>query len=285
LIIINITVTQKRSTLVGLLDGKNALVLGVANKRSIAWGIAQALHAHGARLAFSCLETNMRRVKKLAPQVETDIILGCDVQKEDDIARLFDELNVSFQGRLDILVHSIAYADLNDLGGEFIKTSRGGWHLALDVSAYSLVALARACRPLMKLAEGGSIITLTFGDYKVVPGYNIMGVAKAALEVTVRYLAYDLGPENIRVNAIGAGPIPTLSSMAIENFDTALQKVEECSPMLRNIGQEDVGNTAIYLASHLSRNVTGTVIKVDSGMNIMCPGSIPHRKHKEVTQG
>lgn len=264
----------------GLLDGKNALVVGVANKRSIAWGIAQALHAHGARLAFSCLETNMRRVKKLAAQVESDIIISCDVQKEDDIARLFDELNVSFQGRLDILVHSIAYADLNDLEGEFIKTSRAGWQLALDVSAYSLLALSRSVRPLMNAAGGGSIITLTFGDFKVVPGYNIMGIAKAALEVAVRYLAYDLGPENIRVNAIGSGPIPTLSSMAIENFDTALRKVEECSPLLRNIGAEDVGNTAVYLASDLSSNITGAVVKVDSGMNIMCPGSVPHRRLK-----
>jgi len=267
----------------GLLDGKNGLVVGVANKKSIAWGIAQALHANGARLAFSSLETNIRRVRKLAPQVNSDLIIGCDVQRDEDIARMAEWLKDVFEGKLDILVHSIAYADLNDLGGEFLETSRAGWRLALDISAYSLVALARAVRPLMNKAGGGSIITLTFGDYKVVPGYNIMGVAKAALEVAMRYIAYDLGPENIRVNAIKAGPIPTLSAMAIENFDIALGTIEECSPLLRNVTLEDVGNTAVYLASDLSSAATGTAIHVDSGMNIMSPGAKAHRKLEDIS--
>ncbi len=265
-----------------LLTGRNALVVGVANKKSIAWGIAQALHAHGAHLAFSCLETNIRRVKKLAPQVNSEIIIGCDVQKDEDITRLFEQVKDAFDGKLHILIHSIAYADINDLGGEFIKISRSGWNLALDVSTYSLVALARSARPYMKAAGGGSIITLTFGENEVVPGYNIMGVAKAALEMAVRYLAYDLGPENIRVNAIKAGPIATMSSLAIENFDTALRTDSECSPLLRNVTSEDVGKTAVYLASDFSSAVTGAVIRVDSGMNIMCPAAVPHRRLKEV---
>ena len=266
----------------GLLDGKKALVAGVANKKSIAWGIAQALYALGAQFAFTCHETNVRRVRKLAPQVNSEIIIPCDVGKDEDIMQAFDQLAATFDGKLDILVHSIAYANMDDLGGEFIRTSRSGWHLALDISAYSLVAFARCARPLMNAAGGGSIMTLTFGDNKVVPGYNIMGVAKAALEMTVRYLAYDLGPENIRVNAIGSGPIPTLSSLAVENFSVALRMMEENSPMLRNVTLEDVGKTAVYLASDLSSAVTGAVIKVDSGMNIMCPPTAPHRKLKEA---
>jgi enoyl-[acyl-carrier protein] reductase I len=264
----------------GLLDGKNALVVGVANKKSIAWGIAQALHSQGARLAFSSLETNIRRVRKLSPQVNSDIIIGCDVQKDDDLTRLFEEIKGPFEGKLDILVHSIAFAYMDDLGGEFINTSRSGWNLALDVSAYSLVTLARAARPLMNAAGGGSIITLTFGDHKVVPGYNIMGVAKATLEVAMRYIAYDLGSENIRVNAIKAGPIPTLSSVAIEDFDVALRTTEECSPLLRNVTLEDVGKSAVYLASDLSSGVTGATIQVDSGMNIMSTGVKKHRNLK-----
>ncbi len=268
----------------GLLDGKKTLVAGVANKKSIAWGIAQALHAHGAKLAFTCHETNLRRVKKLAPQVDSEIIIPCDVGRDEEIIQAFDHIGTAFDGKLDILVHSIAYANIDDLGGEFIRTSRSGWNLALDISAYSLVALVRCARPLMNKAEGGSIMTLTFGDCKVVPGYNIMGVTKAALEVAVRYLAYDLGPENIRINAIGAGPIPTISSLAIEDFSVALRMMEEYSPLLRNISLEDVGKTAVYLASDLSNAVTGAVIKVDSGMNILCPPGRRHRKLQGVRE-
>lgn len=262
----------------GLLDGKRALVAGVANKKSIAWGIAQALYDQGAQIAFTCLETNVHRVKKLASQVHSEIIIPCDVCKDEDITKASGEIKAAFDGKLDILVHSIAFANFDDIGGEFIKISRSGWQLALDVSAYSLVSLARAARPLMNAAGGVSIITLTFGSGKVVPGYNIMGVAKAALEMAVYYLAYDLGPEKIRVNAISAGPIPTLSSQVVEDFGNALRTVEECAPLLRNITLEDLGKTAVYLASDFSRAVTGEVIKVDAGMNIMCPATKPHRK-------
>jgi enoyl-[acyl-carrier protein] reductase I len=265
-----------------LLDGKKALVSGVANKNSIAWGIARALYAHGSQIAFTCHPTNLRRLNKLAAQVDSETIVSCDVGKDEEISRAFDQVGNVFGGRLDILVHSVAYANLDDLGGEFIKTSRSGWNLALDISAYSLVAFARCARPLMKAAGEGSIMTLTFGDGKVVPGYNIMGVAKAALEMAVRYLAYDLGPENVRVNAIASGPIQTISSLAIEDFSVALRMMEERSPLLRNVTLEDLGRTAVYLASDFSRAVTGSVIKVDSGMNIMCPSTAPHRKLKEA---
>jgi enoyl-[acyl-carrier protein] reductase I len=266
----------------GLLNGKKALIASVANRKSIAWGIAQAFHAEGAQLAFSCLEGNVRRLQKLVPEVDSDIIISCDVQKEEDIARTFEQVFEVFGGRLDILVHSLAFANMDDLAGEFIKTSRSGWHLALDVSAYSLVAMARGARPLMQAAGGGSVMALTFGDGKVVPGYNIMGIAKAALETAVRYLAYDLGPDNIRVNAIASGPIATLSALAIEDFGTALRTMEEHSPLLRNVTPDDVGKTAVYLASDLSRSTTGSLLHVDSGMNIMCPAASPHRRLKEI---
>ncbi len=261
-----------------LLDGKKVLVAGVANKMSIGWSIAQALHTHGAQIALSCIESNVRRVKKLAPQVHSEIIIPCDVTKDEDIVRTFDQVGAAFGGKLDILVHSIASAHLDDLEGEFIKTSRSGWHLALDISAYSLVAMARSARPLMNAAGGGSIMTLSYGDSRVSPNYNIMGVAKAALEMAVRYLAYDLGPENIRVNVIGAGPIPTLSSQAVKNFIVALRKMEECSPLLRNITVEEVAKAAVYLASDLSSGVTGEVSRVDGGMTIVCPAVPPHRR-------
>jgi enoyl-[acyl-carrier protein] reductase I len=268
----------------GLLNGKKALIAGVANKRSIAWGIAQAFHAEGVRLALSCLEGNVRRLRKLAPEVNPDIIIPCEVQKEEDIARTFAQVSEVFDGKLDILVHSIAFANMDDLGGEFIKTPRSGWHLALDISAYSLVALARGARPLMQAAGGGSIMALTFGNGRVVPGYNIMGIAKAALETAVRYLAYDLGPDNIRVNAIESGPIATLSSHAVEDFGRALRSMEECSPLLRNVTPEEVGKTAVYLASDLSMSTTGSILHVDSGMNIMGPTAARHRNFREISK-
>ena len=259
-----------------LLDGKKALVTGVANKRSIAWGIARALHFHGAEVAFTCIEGNLRRVKTLAQQVNSEIVIPCDVQKDDDIVSAVDEVKEFFNGKLDIFVHSIAFAGLEDIGGEFISVSRSGWNLALEISAYSLVAFARHVRPLMNAAGGGTIITMTFGGANaVVPGYNIMGVAKAALNAAIIYLAYDLGPDNIRVNGIAAGPVPTLSSQMIENFETALKLVEEKSPLLRNITVENLGDTAVYLASELSSTLTGTIMKVDSGMHVLCPPTGP----------
>ncbi|MFH0996534.1 MAG: SDR family oxidoreductase [Pseudomonadota bacterium] len=263
----------------GLLDGKNALVCGVTNKSSIGWGIAKALHAQGARLAFTCVETNVRRLKRFVPGVDTDIIIPCDVLKDEDIESAAEILQNAFQGRLDILVHSIAHADISDLGSEFIQVSRSGWNLALEAGAYSLVALSRAFRPMLTASGCGSIITLTFvGGRNVVPGYNIMGIAKSALNMSVKYLAYDLGPDRIRVNAISAGPITTFSSMAVENFDTALQLVQTHSPLLRNISQEDLGGTAVYLASDLSRAVTGEILSVDSGMHLLAPTAIAHRR-------
>jgi enoyl-[acyl-carrier protein] reductase I len=265
----------------GLLQGRKALVTGVANKKSIAWGIARTFHAYGAQLAFTCLESNIRRVKKLAPQVDCDIIIPCNVQKDEEIEQAFEEVKTAFGGSLDILVHCIAYADLEDLGGEFIGISRSGWNLALEISAYSLVAFARYARSLMHAAGGGSIITLTFlGGHKVVPGYNIMGIAKAALDMSIRYLAYDLGPENIRVNAISAGPVSTMSSLAVEGFSKSLRISQERSPLLHNITLEDLGKTAVYLASDLSSAVTGELLYVDAGMNIMCAGVGQHRKWK-----
>ena len=263
----------------GLLDGKKALVCGVTNKSSIGWGIAKALHAQGARLAFTCVETNVRRLKRLVPGLDSDIVIPCDVLKDEDIESAAENLQNAFQGRLDILVHSIAYSNISDLGSEFIQVSRSGWNLALEASAYSLVALSRAFRPMMKVSGCGSIITLTFvGGKNVVPGYNIMGIAKSALNMSVKYLAYDLGPDRIRVNAISAGPITTFSSMAVENLDTALQLVQTHSPLLRNISQEDLGGTAVYLASDLSSAVTGEILSVDSGMNILAPPAIAHRR-------
>jgi enoyl-[acyl-carrier protein] reductase I len=265
----------------GLLDGKKALIAGVANKKSIAWGIASALYSQGARVAFTCLETNVRRMKKLAPLVNSDIIIPCEVQKEEEISSVFNKLSAKFNGSLDILVHCIAYADMADLGGEFINTSRAGWNMAIGISAYSMIAFARGARQLMNTAGGGSIVTLTFlGSRKAVPGYNIMGVAKAALEASVRYLAYDLGPENIRVNAISAGPISTLSSLAIEDFSTSLRMTEERAPLLRKITLKDLGQTAVYLCSDLSSAVTGEIINVDAGLNIMCAATKPHSKFK-----
>ena len=267
----------------GLLEGKKALIAGVATKKSIAWGIAQALYDQGARLAFTCVENNIRRVKKLASQVDSDIIIPCDVRQDEEFEYTFKALSEAFDGTLDILVHCIAYADLDDLGGEFINVSRAGWNLALEISAYSLVAFARCVRPLMNAAGGGSIMALTFyGGQKIVPGYNIMGVAKATLNASVRYLAYDLGPENIRVNAISAGPISTVSSLAVEDFTIGLRMTEERAPLLRKITLKDLGSTAVYLSSDLSSAVTGEIIYVDAGINIISPATKPHRKFKEV---
>jgi len=242
-------------------------------------GNRKALHAQGARLAFTCVETNVRRLKRLVPEVDSDIVIPCDVLKDEDISSAADNLQQTYQGRLDILVHSIAYSNIADLGSEFIQVSRSGWNLALEASAYSLVALSRTFRPMMTASGCGSIITLTFvGGSHVVPGYNIMGIAKSALNMSVKYLAYDLGPDRIRVNAISAGPITTFSSLAVENFDTALQLVQSHSPLLRNISLRDLGGTAVYLASDLSSAVTGEILSVDSGMHILAPPAAVHRK-------
>ena len=260
-----------------LLEGKRALVAGVANRRSIAWGIAQAFHAQGARLAFTCLESGRRRVAKLAAELDSDLVFPCDVSKDEEISRAFEEVGKAFDGKLDVLVHSIAYARLEDLGDEFLTVSREGWRIALETSAYSLVAMARAARPLLKAAGGGSILTLSFqGSVRVVPSYNVMGVAKAALESAVRYLAYDLGPDGIRVNALSPGPIPTASSVVIERFEESTRRVESQSPLLRSVTLQDVGSAAVFYAADASSMITGSTLNVDGGMGILTSGVGSH---------
>jgi enoyl-[acyl-carrier protein] reductase I len=253
---------------VGLLDGKKALIFGVANDHSIAWGIAQALHAQGAAIGFSSIEMLIeKRVRPLADSIGSTFVEPCDVQNDADIARVFERWQKE-QGTLDILVHALAFARREDLDGRFVDTSREGFTLALDVSAYSMVALARAAAPLMP--NGGSMMTLSYyGAEKVVANYNVMGVAKAALEASVRYLAADLGPNNIRVNAISAGPIRTLAASGIAGFKSMYGKFRDIAPMRQNISIEDVGGTAVYLASDLSRKVTGETVYVDGGFNVL----------------
>jgi enoyl-[acyl-carrier protein] reductase I len=253
----------------GILAGKKGVIFGVANERSIAWAISEALHAEGAELAFTYAgEIFEKRVRPLAEGIGAKIILPCDVTKDDEIERVFATLKQEWGG-LDILVHAIAYANREDLANPFVQTSRAGFHLALDVSSYSLVALTRHAAPLME-GRKGSILTMTYlGSEKVIPNYNVMGVAKAALEASVRYLAYDLGPKGIRVNAISAGPIKTLAAAGIAGFKDMLHYAAERAPLKRNIDAEEVGRTALYLASDLSSAVTGEVIHVDAGYNIV----------------
>jgi enoyl-[acyl-carrier protein] reductase I len=252
----------------GLLDGKRALVFGVANDHSIAWGIAQALHAEGAVVGFSSVESLIeKRVRPLAERLGSTFVEPCDVTSDEEIARVFTRWGESHD-RLDILVHALAFARREDLAGAFVDTTRDGFALALDISAYSLVALAREARPY--LGRGSSILTLTYyGAEKVVGNYNVMGVAKAALEASVRYLAADLGPDGVRVNAISAGPIRTLAASGIAGFKRMYGAFDEVAPLRANITAEDVGRTAVYLASDLSNAVTGEVLYVDGGFNIM----------------
>ncbi len=252
----------------GLLDGRTALIFGVANDHSIAWGIAQALHAEGASVGFSSIESLIdKRVRPLAESLGSDFVEPCDVQSDEDIARVFARWGETHDG-LDILVHALAFAKREDLSGGFTNTSRDGFALAMDVSAYSLVALAREARPYLR--RGSSILTLTYyGSEKVVANYNVMGVAKAALEASVRYLAADLGPDGVRVNAISAGPIRTLAAAGIAGFKAMYGAFDEVAPLRANITIEDVGRSAVYLASDLSSAVTGEVLFVDGGFNIV----------------
>lgn len=252
----------------GLLDGKNALIFGVANDHSIAWGIAQALHAQGAEVGFSSIESLIdKRVRPLAESIGSTFVEPADVQSDEEIARVFARWGETHD-RLDILVHALAFAKREDLTGAFVDTSRDGFALALDVSAYSLVALAREARPYLR--SGSSILTLTYyGAEKVVAHYNVMGVAKAALEASVRYLAADLGPDGIRVNAISAGPVRTLAASGIAGFKKMYGSFAEVAPLRANITIEDVGRSAVYLASDLSCAVTGEVLYVDGGFSVM----------------
>jgi enoyl-[acyl-carrier protein] reductase I len=252
----------------GLLDGRKALIFGVANDHSIAWGIAKALQAEGASIGFSSVESLIeKRVRPLAAQLGSTFVEPCDVRDDAQIEAVFRAWGER-EGSLDILVHALAFAKREDLDGAFVDTSREGFLLALDVSAYSLVAVVRGARPF--LGAGASVITLTYyGAEKVVAHYNVMGVAKAALEASVRYLAADLGPSGIRVNAISAGPIRTLSAAGIAGFKSMYGAFDDVAPLRSNIAIEDVGGTALYLASDLSRQVTGEVIYVDGGFNIL----------------
>jgi enoyl-[acyl-carrier protein] reductase I len=251
------------------LAGKLGIVFGVANKRSIAWAIAQSWHKAGARLAFTYQGERLKEnVEELAGTFGAEtLILPCDVARDEDIARVFATVAEKF-GKLHLLLHSVAYAPKDALEGEFVNTSREAFRVAHDVSAYSLVALARAATPLM--TEGGSMIAMTYyGSEKVVPHYNVMGVAKAALEASTRYLAYDLGPKKIRVNCISAGPVNTLAARGISGFSEMLRHYEAHSPLKRNVTTEELGATGLFLASDGAAAITGQVIYVDCGYQIM----------------
>jgi enoyl-[acyl-carrier protein] reductase I len=252
-------------------EGKRGLVLGVANKRSIAWAISQRLAEGGAELAFTYqgerIESNVR---ELAETVSSPLVTSCDVRSDEDIARVFSEVSEAFGGELDILVHSVAFAAAEDLEGRFTDTPRERFWMALDVSAYSLVATTRAAEPLMEAAGGGSVVTMTYlGGERAVPHYNVMGVAKATLDSSVRYLAWDLGQKNIRVNAVSAGPVRTLAARSIAGFPTMEAIVEERAPLHRHIDATDVAGAAAYLLGDDARNVTGTTLYVDSGYHAM----------------
>ena len=250
----------------GMLDGKKGVIFGVANERSIAWAIARRLHGEGMELAFTYVPALESRVRPLAESLGVSLILPCDVTIDKEIDGVFTAIKEKWGG-LDSLVHSLAFANKEELKGDFSATSREGFALALDVSAYSLVALSRGAAPLME-GRDGSIITLSYyGSEKVVQNYNVMGVAKAALEASAMYLAADLGRKKIRVNTISAGPVKTLAAMGISGFKQILDAVEARSPLGRNITQDDVAKTALYLLSDLSSGVTGEIIHVDAGYN------------------
>ena len=254
----------------GPFSGKRALVMGVANKRSIAWAIAQALADGGARLAFTYQGERIEKsVRDLAGTVDAALVTECDVRSDDDLERVFGEVGAAFDGELDILVHSVAFAAAEDLEGRFTDTPRDRFWMAIDISAYSLVACAKAAEPLMERAGGGSIVTMTYlGGERVVPHYNVMGVAKATLDASMRYLASDLGEKNIRVNAISAGPIRTLAASGIAGFGKVLKHVQEHAPLRRNVTTDDVGNAAVFLLSKLAAGITAEVLHVDAGYSV-----------------
>jgi enoyl-[acyl-carrier protein] reductase I len=255
----------------GRFEGKQALVLGVANQRSIAWAIAKRLADEGASVAFTYQgERIEKNVRDLAASVSSPLVTECDVRSDDDLARVFSEVGDAFGGGMDVLVHSVAFAAAEDLEGRFVDTPRDRFWMAVDISAYSLVACARAAEPLMEARGGGSIVTMTYlGGERAVPHYNVMGVAKAALDASVRYLAWDLGESGTRVNAVSAGPVRTLAARSIAGFPTMEAIVEERAPLHRHIDAGDVGAAAAYLLSDDARNVTGTTLYVDSGYHSM----------------
>jgi enoyl-[acyl-carrier protein] reductase I len=250
------------------LTGKLGLIVGVANKRSISWGIAQAAAAAGARVALTYPSERLEQnVRELAATLDNPLVLPCDVSSDEEIAALAAALEREFGG-LDFLVHGAAFAPKAELDNPFLQTSREGFRIALDVSAYSLIGLTRAAAPLMVSRGGGSVLTLTYlGSQRAFPNYNVMGVAKAALESTVRYLAADLGPQNIRVNAISAGAIKTLAAAGISGFSTILQVYRDKAPLRRGVDQSEVAEAALFLLSQASRAVTGEVLMVDAGFH------------------
>jgi enoyl-[acyl-carrier protein] reductase I len=258
---------------VGLLDGKKALIMGVANKRSIAWGIAQAFAREGCELAFTYaierLKESVVELVQTLPDAARIPVLPCDVSKQEEINALFAAMTERW-GKLDVLVHCMAFAPLEELKGRFTDMTRDGLKMAIDISAYSLVAIAKPAMPLFEKAGGGSIMSLTYDAVnKVVPSYNAMAIAKAALETETRYLAADLGPQNIRVNCISSGPLKTLAASAVKGISALRDSVEQRAPLRRNVTQEEVGDVAVFLASPLSRCVTGATIFADSGFNIL----------------
>ncbi|GCE48009.1 enoyl-[acyl-carrier-protein] reductase [NADH] [Thermosporothrix hazakensis] len=253
-----------------LLEGKKALIFGIANHRSIGWAIAQSLASQGAQLAFTYQDRMEKYVKELAAKIPGTVTFPCDVQYDDQIDEAFAKTAEVFNGELDILVHSVAFAPASELENPFVQTTRAGFHTALDISAYSLIALARRAAPMMQARGGGSIVSLTYlASERVMPKYNVMAVAKAALECSTRYLAYELGEHNIRVNAISAGPLNTLAARGISGFTGFRNQAAQVAPLRRNIEQSEVGDTALFLCSDLARGITGEVLFVDAGYNIM----------------
>jgi enoyl-[acyl-carrier protein] reductase I len=252
----------------GLMEGKRGIVFGLANNMSIAWGIAQQLKAQGAELAFTYLNESLeKRVRPLAESLGSELILSCDVANDADIEKTFATVAEKW-GKIDFVVHAVAFANRDDLKHPFSQTSRNGFQLALDISAYSLVAVTRYAVPLLR--DGGSILTLTYlGAERAVPNYNVMGVAKAALEASVRYLAAELGEQGIRVNAISAGPIKTLAASGIANFKEKIRLMDDNAPLRRTVTQEEVGKSALYILSDLASGVTGEVHYVDAGFNVV----------------
>jgi enoyl-[acyl-carrier protein] reductase I len=252
-----------------LLEGKKALIFGIANHRSIGWAIAQSLAAEGAQLAFSYQERMEKYVRDLAAKIPGTTVMECDVQNDEQLDAAFAKAGEVFNGQLDILIHSVAYAPPRELENPFVETTREGFHTALDISAYSLVAMAKRAKPMMQ-ANGGSILTLTYmASERVMPKYNVMAVAKAALECSVRYLAFELGEHNIRVNAISAGPLNTLAARGVSGFTAFREQMGAVAPLRRNIDQSEVGDTAMFLCSPLARAITGEIMFVDAGYNIM----------------
>ena len=258
----------------GTLDGKTALIFGVANHNSVAWAIAQKLAAQGARLAFTYQGRMEQNVRKLTAGMPDTLVLPCDVQSDDELDATFERVGQEFEG-LDILIHSVAFAPTDDLKGRIAHVSRAGFTTALDISAYSLLAMAKRAEPLMQKRGGGSIMAMTYlGAERVVPNYNLMGIAKAALESAIRYLAWDLGPQNIRVNGISAGPMRTLSARGVGDITAMFTMVEQAAPLRRNIEQGDVGDLAAFLCTPEAKNLTGSIFNLDAGFHIMGLGAM-----------